>query len=101
MNLEETPGTWLAANRVLLSVLGIALVLLAVTLLGNKGKRPDITNPLSRANCQHLYSQARSRAESLAIDGEAASAYRERKIGYLQPDVRCGEIRKYDSARGQ
>jgi hypothetical protein len=101
MKLEDTLRNWLVGNRIALSVLGIGLALFVVTLLWNRGRHPDIADGLSRATCRDLYAKAGTPAESLAVDGEPAAVYRERKLGYLRPDVRCGEIRRYDSARGQ
>jgi hypothetical protein len=79
-------------------VVGVVLAVAAMWL--NSGRHPDIAGRMSRANCQRLYQAAETRAESLAVNGQPSTPYRERKNGYLHPDVRCGEIRRYDSLRG-
>jgi hypothetical protein len=95
---KETLGSWLAANRVVVWLVGLGFAFMAATLLFSR-HQPDITDLASRTNCEQLYKTAKTRAESLAVDTRVASAVTtERKIGYLQPDVRCGEVRVYDSA---
>jgi hypothetical protein len=99
MELKQTPGSWLADNRILISMLAIGGLLLAVSLQWVRPGRVDIVDATSRANCVSLYQRASTRAESLAVDGQVASVTAERKYGYLRPDTRCREIRAYDSAR--
>jgi hypothetical protein len=99
VRLEETPWHWLGENRILVSMLAVGALLVVVTVWWNVGRHPDIADAMSRVNCQQLYQAAQTRAESLAVDGQASAAYRERKNGYLHPDVRCAEIRYYDSLR--
>jgi hypothetical protein len=97
---KETLGSWLAANRVVVWLVGLGFAFIAATLLLTQRRQRDITDLASRANCEQLYKTAKTRAESLAVDARVASAVTtERKNGYLQPDVRCGEVRVYDSAR--
>ena len=98
MEPKETLDSWLAANRVLVWLVGLGFAFIAATLLLSRRMRPDITDLASRTNCEQLYRNAKTHAESLAVDTRVAAAMTtERKIGYLQPDVRCGEVRVYDS----
>jgi hypothetical protein len=100
VRLEETPRRWLSENRALVSLLVVSVLLLVAAMWLNSGRHPDIAGRMSRANCQHLYQAAETRTESLAVNSQPSAPYRERKNGYLHPDVRCGEIRYYDSLRG-
>jgi hypothetical protein len=99
--VRETRGSWLAANRALAGVLVLSVLFLAGALLLNRHRHQDITSSANRANCERLYSAAKTRPESLLVDGQVASALTERKVGFLRPDLRCGEVRAYDSARGR
>jgi hypothetical protein len=87
MEPRETVGSWFAANRVVVWLVGLGVSFIAATLLLSRRIRPDITDLASRTNCEQLYQAAKTRAESLAVDTRVASAVTtERKIGYLQPD---------------
>ena len=98
MEIQE-PRRWLADNRILVSVVAVGVLLLAVSFWWRRGRQVDITSSMSRANCASLYQRARTGADSELVDGHVASVGSERRLGYLQPDVRCGEIRAYDSSR--
>jgi hypothetical protein len=98
---RETPGGWLAENRPIAYVAGLSILFLLGVLLLNRPGHQDITGATSRANCERLYRAAKTRPESTLVDGQVASAFTERKNGFLRPDVRCGEVRAYDSARGR
>ena len=102
MEPKETLGSWIRANQVVVWLVGLGCAFIAATLLLTRRMQPDITDLASRTNCEQLYETAKSRAESLAVDSRVASVVTtERKNGYLQPDVRCGEVRVYDSARAR
>jgi hypothetical protein len=97
MQLKYTPQRRLADRAILLGVLSLGALFMAAALWCRNGRKHDIAGSQSRANCHRMYAAARTRAESLAIDGQAATAFLERKVGYLRRDVRCGEIRYYDN----
>ena len=97
MNAEHGLASWVSEHRALLAVLAIGAVLFVLAIWLNTGRRPGLADGLSRANCEHLYSEARTRADSDRVDNQVARVHLERKSGYLQRDVRCGEIRYYDS----
>jgi hypothetical protein len=97
LKAEHGLGSWIGEHRALLAVLAVGAVLFAVAVWWNTGRRPTIADAMSRANCQQLYAAARNRADSQRVDNQAARVHRERKTGNLRPDVRCGEIRYYDS----
>jgi hypothetical protein len=86
---------------VLLAVLATGILLLAGALWFNTEGSSSIADAASRANCQRLYAAAETRADSQRVDNQVASLHRERKNDYLTPDVRCGEIRYYDSLRAR
>jgi len=97
LKAEHGLASWVGEHRGLLAVLALGAVLIVAAVWLNTGHRPAIADRLSRANCLQLYTDARTRADSQRVDNQVASVHRERKSGYLQPDVRCGEIRYYDS----
>jgi hypothetical protein len=54
MEPRETVGSWFAANRVVVWLVGLGVSFIAATLLLSRRIRPDITDLASRPNCEQL-----------------------------------------------
>jgi hypothetical protein len=52
-------------------MLAVGALLVVAAVWWNVGRYPDIADAMSRVNCQQLYQAAPTRAESLAVDGQA------------------------------